>query len=146
MAAQELLPQFSREGTFERVNKAIEMYEADLPGSIRQAQSEIRMWLDEVNGLDNKELSLSQCVGKAREMCLPSVVTLLRLFGVIPTTTASSERSFSHLRRLKTYLRSTMGSERLNGLALMACHRDIDVDINTIIDNFRDAKPRRIQL
>ena len=30
-----------------------------------------------------------------------------------------SERSFSTLRRLKTYLRTTMSQERLNGLALL---------------------------
>lgn len=89
-------------------------------------------------------MTLTQCVAKAQEMLLPSVVTLLRLFAMIPT--ASSERSLSHLRRLKTYLRSTMGSEMLNGLALMACHRDIDIDMNTIIDNFRDLKRRRIVL
>ena len=36
-------------------------------------------------------------------------------------TTCTSERSFSTLRRLKTYLRNTTNEERLNGLAVFVC-------------------------
>ena len=39
---------------------------------------------------------------------------------VLPASTASAERSFSSLRRLKSYLRSTMAQKRLT--ALMAIH------------------------
>jgi hypothetical protein len=35
------------------------------------------------------------------------VSRLIRLFLVIPATSATAERSFSTLRRLKTYMRST---------------------------------------
>ena len=41
----------------------------------------------------------------------------------LPITTATTERSFSALRRLKTYLRSTMKEDRLSGLALMDIHK-----------------------
>ena len=41
---------------------------------------------------------------------------------VPPVTTASIERSFSTLKRLKTYLRSKTGEEMLTALALMAGH------------------------
>ena len=37
------------------------------------------------------------------------VVTLLKLILVTPATNATSERTFSAMRRIKTYLRSTMG-------------------------------------
>ena len=39
---------------------------------------------------------------------LSQVHTLLQLFLTIPVTTATSERTFSALRRLKTYLRTTV--------------------------------------
>jgi len=43
------------------------------------------------------------------------------------------ERSFSSLRRLKTYLRNSMSQQRLNHLAVLHVHRDrlysIDVDV-----------------
>ena len=59
-------------------------------------------------------------------------------------STASAELSFSTLRRLKTYLRSTMGEERLTGLALMTVHRERDVSVETIIDRMA-VQPRKIK-
>uniref|UniRef100_A0A3Q2UA35 HAT C-terminal dimerisation domain-containing protein n=1 Tax=Fundulus heteroclitus TaxID=8078 RepID=A0A3Q2UA35_FUNHE len=51
---------------------------------------------------------------------LPEVHKLLKLFYTIPVSTASAERCFSSLRRIKTYLRSTMTQKRLNSLMLTA--------------------------
>ena len=48
------------------------------------------------------------------------VSTLLRLLLVSPASSAEAERSFSALRRLKTWLRSTMTESRLN--AVSVCH------------------------
>ncbi|ESO00286.1 hypothetical protein HELRODRAFT_83212, partial [Helobdella robusta] len=47
-----------------------------------------------------------------------------RIFLTIPVTTCSSERSFSVLRRLKTYLRSTISQLRLNHLAILYCYKE----------------------
>jgi len=41
----------------------------------------------------------------------------------LPCTTSTVERSFSSLRRIKTWLRSTIGENRLNGLAMFSIHR-----------------------
>ena len=40
-----------------------------------------------------------------------------------PVGSVSCERSFSALRRLKLWTRSTMKQERLSGLAMMLLHR-----------------------
>jgi len=55
----------------------------------------------------------------------PNIRKLLKIFATLSVSTATAERSFSTLRRLKTYLRTTIGADRLNGLALMTIHRDI---------------------
>ena len=39
--------------------------------------------------------------------------------------TATVERSFSSLRHIKTYLRSTMSQERLDNLALLSIEREL---------------------
>ena len=57
-----------------------------------------------------------------------------------------SERSFSTLKYLKTYLRNTMSQDRLNGLALMYVHRDKDIDIDQLIDLFAQIHPRRMRM
>ena len=44
---------------------------------------------------------------------------VVHILGVIPTTFCSAERSFSALRRLKTYGRSTVGQQRVSNIALI---------------------------
>jgi len=62
---------------------------------------------------------------------------------LLPVTTCSSDKSFSTLRRVKTYLRST--TDRLNGLAktLLNIHRDVRVDTASILAKLAE-KPRRL--
>lgn len=65
-----------------------------------------------------------------REVTYRSVYEAVATLLVLPTTTASCERSFSGLRRVKTYLRSSMGQERLNAMILSIAHLDILDRIN----------------
>ena len=65
----------------------------------------------------------------------PNVKIILFISAFRLSTTASNERSFSTLKRLKTYLRSTMTSDRLNGLSLMR-YQDIEIPAETIVENF----------
>ena len=51
--------------------------------------------------------------------------TLLRLYLTIPLSNASAERSFSALRRIKTYLRSTLTQEHLNHYLILHAHREL---------------------
>ena len=44
----------------------------------------------------------------------------LRIFLTIPVSVASGERSFSKLKLIKNELRSAMGQDRLNNLAILA--------------------------
>ena len=52
------------------------------------------------------------------------VAQIARLILVLPATNATSERSFSALKRIKTALRSTMGQTRMNHLLLLHVHKD----------------------
>jgi hypothetical protein len=72
----------------------------------------------------------------------PIIKTLLYLYTTIPVTTASVERSFSSLRRLKNYLRSTMGQERLNDLVVLNIHKNIPINIDEVINIFSRSSRR----
>ena len=48
----------------------------------------------------------------------------------MPATNATSERSFSALHRVKSYVRSTMSQQRLNNLMLLHVHKGITDGIN----------------
>ena len=76
----------------------------------------------------------------------PNIHTMLRLCATVPVTSCECERSFSRLKILKTYLRSTMRQDRLSGLALMSIHREIKIDTNDIINRFARANQRRMEL
>ena len=56
---------------------------------------------------------------------LSDICTVIKLILVMPTTNAVSERSFSALRRVKTYLHATMTQERLNHLKVCIVHKDL---------------------
>ncbi|XP_074535563.1 LOW QUALITY PROTEIN: zinc finger MYM-type protein 1-like [Halichoeres trimaculatus] len=67
----------------------------------------------------------------------------------IPVTSCSCERSFSALRRLHTWLRNTMGQERLSNLAIMSIEKEVlqaHVDHEEVIDRFAKLQPRRFSL
>ena len=66
------------------------------------------------------------------------VVTVVNLLLVMPATNATSERSFSALRRVKTYLRTTMGQKRLNHLMVLQAHKEFTdkLDLNVIANEF----------
>jgi hypothetical protein len=56
--------------------------------------------------------------------------TVLLILYTMPASTATTERSFSVLRRLKTYLRTTMLQDSLTSLAVLYC---ICTEILTLI-------------
>ena len=57
-------------------------------------------------------------------MSITQVCSLVRLLLVKPATNAVSERSASALRRVKSYLRTTMTDSRLNNLLVLHVHKD----------------------
>ena len=55
----------------------------------------------------------------------PAVEKLLKLLLISPASSCKAERSFNALRRLKTWLRSTMTQVRLNNVVVCHVNRDI---------------------
>ena len=70
---------------------------------------------------------------------------LLKIYFTIPISTATAERSFSSLRRIKTFLRSTMTEVRLNNIMLLHVHKeDTDnLDMQNIAEAFTSLNSQR---
>ena len=80
-----------------------------------------------IEGLDSSRMKL-----------LSENSTLGKLLLVMPATNAVSELgSFSDLKRVKTYLRSTTGESRLNHLMMLHVHKD-KTDALTLVNVAND--------
>ena len=76
----------------------------------------------------------------------PNVYIAYRILLTIPAAVATAERSFSKLKLLKSYLKSTMLQDRLNVLAILSIESEVLelFDYKTLINNFAAKKARRL--
>lgn len=76
------------------------------------------------------------------------VFTLLQIILTTPMTTAEPERCFSTLKRVKSFLRSTMTQERLAALAMLSTEKEMIENIinfnDKVINKFSSCKERRM--
>jgi hypothetical protein len=80
--------------------------------------------------------------------CFANALVVYRILLTILVTVASAERSFSKLKLLKTYMRSTMTQERFNGLATIALENDFlkKIKYDDIIEDFISKNATRMML
>lgn len=76
---------------------------------------------------------------------IPDFVRFVRLLITIPGSSCSNERSFSVLRRLKTYLRSTMLQDRFNYIAILHVYCNITdkLDLEKLLNKFISQNAKR---
>lgn len=74
----------------------------------------------------------------------PNIIFFLCIMATLPVRVATAERSFSTLRRIKSWLRSSMVEDRLTGLALLHVHKNVPIDVNDVITGFGRRRKRKI--
>nr|XP_047139223.1 zinc finger MYM-type protein 1-like [Hydra vulgaris] len=76
----------------------------------------------------------------------PNTWIAMRILLTIPVTVASGERSFSKMKLIKTYLRSTMLQDRLSSLGTLSIEKNIAENLffSTLIKDFGDKKAVRL--
>ena len=99
----------------------------------------IKLHASDTSKLTLKDIVKSvQDMSEAQKMSLCRVWVIFKLLLVMPATNALSEHSFSALRRVKTYLRSTMSQKRLNDSMVLHIHQESvdDLDLKAIGNEF----------
>ncbi len=115
------------------LSNVIEFYGSDFDGPLLETQLTVLS-----SNFNTENASIMDIVDHLKSMspaqkCLLSqVFQLIKLILVMPATNAVSERTFSALRRVKTYLRSTMSQARLNHLMLLYVHREVTDSLDLI--------------
>ena len=76
---------------------------------------------------------------------LPEVAQLIKVALTAPATRCTAERSFSLMKRMKSYLRTTMSQARLNHTAICAtCGRELrSLDGIQLVRDFVSRSPQR---
>lgn len=72
------------------------------------------------------------------QLMFPNLRAYLETLVVVPCSSATAERSFSMLRRIKTYLRSTMSQARLNHCCVLNAYSDLvqTLDVTSLMKEF----------
>ena len=72
----------------------------------------------------------------------------LKIAVTLPISSASAERSFSAMKRIKSWLRASMGNERLSDLAVINVNKEITENVkpDDVIDEFAARGNRRLAL
>jgi hypothetical protein len=128
-----LLPANSESLNINEFVNAVTVYEG-FHGGRRALECELVLWKQKWLGMSEKPSTVASTLASCNAKFFPCIQRLLTIFQTLPVTTASAERSFSCLKRLKTYLQSSTGKERLNGLAHMTLNHDIQVNADQVFD------------
>lgn len=121
----------------------LDLYMPDVPKVI--VKTEIKLWHKYINShpdikSERRALALLEL---CNQQAYPNVYRPLLIFCTIPVSTATPERTFSTLKRIRTYLRNSTFQNRLSGLAMMSVHREISISEDEIVDEMA-KQPRRL--
>lgn len=105
---ESLLPIFSNDPPF--------YDDVEQHGRIETVEKELENWILRWKPVElcARPKKVLQCLNSINIDLFPNIKVVLIHFLTLPVTTCSAERSFSELRLLKTFLRSTMSDERLS--------------------------------
>ena len=143
--AFQLLPSRVQNISAEHIEDIHTRYEDDLPDSSYRRNGKMEMFCAGLQKQDSNQ-SLKEAIELAvPNYCrYPNLHAVFRVLLTMPVGSVPCERSFSAMRRLKHWSRSTMTEDRLAGLASLFIHRDIYLCRENIMRKFDEAKKRRL--
>ena len=85
---------------------------------------------------NDKPIDILNCIKRINSF--PNAYITYRIMLTILVLVVSAERSFSKLKIIKIYLRSTMSQESLNGLVILSIEKEIlnEINYHNLINNF----------
>jgi len=150
---ESILMKFANGNTEEGISPDLEMYLKN-DFALENLKTQLSMLPDAIktSTLGIKKVTNVRTIANVMNECsvyksvLQEVDKLLKLYLTFPVTTSTAERSFSSLRHVKTYLRNTMTSSRLNNLFLLYIHRDMtdSLDLYNLAKGFASENKCRM--
>jgi len=122
------------------------MYKSDLDETFINECIHFQSHLQNIKYYPKSIIDMSTMMKKHElDDIFPYVSIALRMFLCTPATNCTAERSFSTLRRIKTYLRSNISTDRLNALAILNIESQLTHQLNysDIIEDFANNQARK---
>lgn len=103
-----------------KLEALVQFYATDVYSISDDIFVELKVWRKEVERTGNKEVlkSAITSLDSCDPTLYPSIYHLLKILCTLPVTTCTPERSFSTLKRIKTYLRNSTGQVSVEILSL----------------------------
>ncbi|KAL4084849.1 hypothetical protein QTP88_027731 [Uroleucon formosanum] len=105
-------------------------------------KNEFKLWqrklkcLSETDKLKNAMDAIYIC----NEAMYPNIFKLLKILATLPVSSATNERTFSTLKRIKTYLRNSTSEGRLNGLAMLSINKNDSITPDEVLVELSNKK------
>jgi len=99
-----------------------------------------------INDFGSKPYRLLKYIVSKNLQCIyPNTSIALRIFLSMAVTNCTGERSFSSLKRVKNYLRSTLSQEKLNDVAVLYIESEyVDcISFDDVVETFSSLKTRK---
>ncbi|OCT99580.1 hypothetical protein XELAEV_18005362mg [Xenopus laevis] len=139
----ENMSMLSNEDLLAQANHLCSQYPNDLDDKLPNECLHLCSYLKCIGALDIPVSQLLKTIVEdSLEVIYPNAYVALSIFLCTLATNCSAERSFSCLKRVKNYLRSSLSEERLNSFALPAIEAEIvrKFSYDNIIDKFAKMK------
>ena len=127
------------------ISPILEEYEEDLINK-DVVDQELLLWKRKWLAIPSKDWPdiLANAITKYDEERFPNLIVLLKIACTFPITSAECKRSFSAMRRQRTWLRASTNMERLGSVAIMNIHRQEEMDYKHVSALFFQLHPRKI--
>ena len=126
-----LIPEYcdASPNTVQDLERLLEIYQEDI-GPRAAVVPEVQRWVNKWKKEDVSPVPSStiEALCACHADIYPNVYILLTILGTLPVSAATSERSFSTMRRLKTYLSKIVDWKRANDRTCTAFHTQRPLD------------------
>lgn len=130
-----------------KISKLCSLYTEDLEEEILKQETIHFQQILKTSDASNSTIAVQYkyMIEKGYVEIFSNLEVVYRMYLSMAVTNCSAERSFSTLKRIKTYIRSTLSEEKLNHLAIMSIEFEIldQIDFESIIDVFLSKKCRK---
>ncbi|XP_028414896.1 52 kDa repressor of the inhibitor of the protein kinase-like [Dendronephthya gigantea] len=134
----------------QQMNKISELFPPSAALNPECLHAEFEIFQQRVDKLDNSCNTVEDVFQQAYadKEIFPNVYKTCKLLFTAPVSVAKDERTFSKMKIVKNFLRSTMSDQRLDDLIVLATERDLvdSIDMNEALRRWASHKNRKLKI